>query len=124
MKEEQMKILKMIEDGVITAADGMKLLEAINDEPQATEGEKSETVEWVKIKVSDPKRVNKDVNIKLPMSLIKIGMKIGEKFSVNFGTNLDPGDFQKILEAIQEGGAGEVINIETDDGQIVEISLV
>jgi hypothetical protein len=124
MKEEQMKILKMIEDGVITAADGMKLLEAINDEPQATEGEKNETVEWVKIKVSDPKRVNKDVNIKLPMSLIKIGMKIGEKFSVNFGTNLDPGDFQKILEAIQEGGAGEVINIETDDGQIVEISLV
>lgn len=124
MKVEQMKILKMIEDGVITAADGMKLLEAINDEPQTTEGEKNESVEWVKIKVSDPKRVNKDVNIKLPMSLIKIGMKIGEKFSVNFGTNLDPGDFQKILEAIQEGGAGEVINIETDDGQIVEISLV
>ncbi|MBE0449441.1 MAG: hypothetical protein IBX70_01225 [Clostridia bacterium] len=53
MKEEQMKILKMIEGGVITAADGMKL-----------------------------------------------------------------------LEAIQEGGASEVINIETDDGQIVEISLV
>lgn len=124
MKEEQMKILKMIEDGVITAADGMKLLEAISEEPQATESNKNDSVEWVRIKVTDPKRANKDVNIKLPMSLIKIGMKIGEKFSVNFGTNLDPGDFQKILEAIQEGGAGEVINIETDDGQIVEISLV
>ncbi|MDW7660224.1 MAG: hypothetical protein SCL54_02235 [Bacillota bacterium] len=124
MKEEQMKILKMIEEGVITAADGMKLLEAISDEPEVNESAKNESVEWVRIKVSDPKRVNKDVNIKLPMSLIKIGMKIGEKFSVNFGTNLDPGDFQKILEAIKEGGAGEVINIETDDGQIVEISLV
>ncbi|MCD4713902.1 MAG: hypothetical protein K8R73_11510 [Clostridiales bacterium] len=124
MKEEQMKILKMIEDGVITAADGMKLLEAISDEPEVNESAKNESVEWVRIKVSDPKRVNKDVNIKLPMSLIKIGMKIGEKFSGNFGTNLDPGDFQKILEAIKEGGAGEVINIETDDGQIVEISLV
>lgn len=124
MKEEQMKILKMIEDGVITAADGMKLLDAISDEPEFSEGSKSESVEWVRIKVSDPKGVNKDVNIKLPMSLIKIGMKIGEKFSVNFGTNLEPDDFQKILRAIQEGGAGEVINIETDDGQNVEISLV
>lgn len=124
MKEEQMKILKMIEEGVITAADGMKLLEAISDGPQVNESIRSESVEWVRIKVSDPKRVNKDLNIKLPMSLIRIGMKIGEKFSVNFGTNLEPGDFQKILEAIQEGGAGEVINIETEDGQIVEISLV
>lgn len=75
--DEKLKILKMLEEGKITSEEAAKLLETIEGKLQKIEGK----ARWLKVKVLEGG--TQKVNIKVPLSLIKIAAKIGGKININ-----------------------------------------
>lgn len=119
MSEDRLQILKMIENGTISADDGLKLLDAVSGKSEETKSDKSipKGVKWVRVVVTDEMK-SKTVDIKLPSSLFKI---FGTKIVKGLDTEID---MDEILELIRSGVEGELVNITTDDGHLVVISLV
>ena len=114
--EERMQILKMIEEGQITAEEGAKLLEAL-EEP-AREREEG-PARWFRVRVTDMFTGKHKVNINLPLGLVNIGAKIGAKFAAPFDLNME-----EILRAVKEGAQGKIVDVEdSEDGERVEIYI-
>lgn len=122
-KDEKLQILKMIEEGKITSEEGISLLEVLDDtKDKYVENKESK---WIKIKVLEPEGNNK-VNVSIPVSLIDAGMKLAGKVAPNFVPELkesgfDEKDLMEILEAIKNGASGKLVDIESGNGEKVEI---
>lgn len=122
MQEDQMKILKMIENGTITADEGMKLLQAIGGEEKKSSTNRISKPSHVRILVENEFK-SKPVTVKLPIGLFKAGIKLGEKFSPEFQGAMSEVDYDAILTAINEGTMGEIMSVDTDDGSHVSIFI-
>ncbi|MBU2574677.1 MAG: hypothetical protein KKH28_11435 [Elusimicrobia bacterium] len=123
MNEEKMKILKMLEEGKISSAEAMELLEAL----ARLEGKESRSAKsggrFLKIRVYESGSPDAKVNVNIPIAWSKfmapfIEQKIGQKMREK-GYEMD---VEKIREAIEAGDAGKIIDI-NDGGNKVEISI-
>ena len=126
--EERMKILKMVEDGKVSAEDGAKLLAALDDTrkggtrgmppmPPPAPGNTA-SGRWLRIRVTDAGTGRQKVNVNIPMGLVNVGLKMGAKFA----PDIDGMDMQQITEAINTGMTGKIIDVVDDeDGEHVEI---
>lgn len=123
MNEDQMKVLKMIEMGTITAEEGYKLMEAINN-PVKNSGDKRHKREAksIRLVISDV-HDEKQVNVRLPIGLFKAGIKIGEKFSPELQTSMQEINYEEVKRAFEAGESGEVTTIETNDGHTIHIYI-
>lgn len=128
--EERLKILKMIEEGKISAEDGAKLLAALSAAPPkpssgaggfAGSGPLSGLpARYLRVRVTDMYSGKAKVNINLPISLVNVGMKIGARFAPNLGEE----DASAIVEAIRSNAMGKIIDVQDEtDGEHVEIYL-
>lgn len=121
--EERMKILKMVEDGKITAEDGARLLAALDDSrrsarPQSPPLGTTGSGRWLRIRVTDISNGRPKVNVNLPMGLVNVGLKMGAKFA----PEVQGMDVQQIADAINSGMTGKIIDVTDDeDGEHVEI---
>ncbi len=122
--EEKYKVLKMVEQGTIKAEEAGKLLDvleksSIGDGPSNEAGDVSfRSGKWLKIKVTDINSGKTRVNIRLPISLISSGIKLGMKFV----PEAEGIDAVKIMDAIRDGGVGKIVDaVEDDDHERVEI---
>ena len=118
--EERLQILKMIEEGKISAAEGAELLRALD-----TKGDRGPTLEpmkgtsnprWFRVRVTDVQTGRNKVNVNIPIGLVNVGIKMGARFA----PELDQGQYGHLLEAIRGGRQGKVIDIE-EEGEHVEI---
>jgi hypothetical protein len=127
---EQLKILEMIENGQISAAEGMELLEALktNSEPVTETGTyqlpiAKRNYKFLKIKVtSDNKTVN--VNVNIPIRLLTTIGEIAGKVTAYIpadaraqmeakGIDISSIDFGRIIEELLDGTL--------DDPNIVDV---
>ncbi len=118
MREEKLQILKMIEEGKITADEGVKLLnalEAAEEKIVETEGAK-----WLKVRVNGRDGKQK-VNVNIPISLIDIGLKIGTKCHSDLEKQLGGIDLEQIIKYVKEGAEGKLVEVEDDNGDKVEV---
>ena len=81
MNEERMKILNMLEEGKISAEEADKLISAISNQNENISVEKSGGLPkylYIQVNSSDKteNEKNEDVNIKVPMALLKAGVNI------------------------------------------------
>jgi hypothetical protein len=122
--EERMKILKMIEEGKLSAEEGTKLLTALNDKrlptpprPPGTPGRPR----WLRIRVTDVRTGRSKASVQIPLSLVDAGMKIG----AHFAPEVEGVDMTRVMEALRSGAsdvAGKIIDvIDEEDGEHVEI---
>jgi hypothetical protein len=114
--EERMRILRLIENGQLTAEEGARLLGAMDDGSRPARPSRAQ---WVRIRVTDVKTNRQKVNVNIPVGLISIGVKLGARFasSANNNVNLD-----ELMEAIRGGATGKLVDIEDmEDGERVEI---
>jgi len=117
--EERMQILKMIESGQISAEEGARLLQAIEDTSQKEQASKSEHApRWFRVRVTDMRTGKTKVNVNIPISLVNVGMRMGARFAPEVeGLNLD-----QVIQAVKQGAQGKVIDVEDEeDGEHVEI---
>ncbi len=118
LKEERMEILKMIEDGKISSKDGLELLSALEERNETLSTHKSK---WIKIRVFDPKDKNK-VNVNIPIALVDIGLKFITKISPELKEyNFEGIDINEITELIKSGAQGKIVDVESENGEKVEI---
>lgn len=114
--EEKMKILKMIEEGVITSEEGLKLIEAIEDDKEPVRVKKKEG-KWIKVKVNDGSDTK--VNVNIPVALAKLGINIASKYGAGID-EMKNIDFDEIIRLIEEGAEGKIVEVE-DGNTVVEV---
>lgn len=65
------------------------------------------------------------VRINLPIPLVKLGMELGmEMPQVSGNESLKGVDFEKIMELVDKGLVGKLIEVESAEGDIIEIEVV
>ena len=117
--EERLQILKMIENGQISAADGAQLLEALergNTKERPESG--GSRPRWFRVRVTDMRTGKRKVNVNIPMGLVSVGVRMGAKFAPDMADI----DIDEIIQAIKEGAQGKIVEVEDEeDGERVEI---
>jgi len=76
MTEEKIRIIKLVEDGKISAAEAAQLLEAL-DKTDAKPSPKELKRKWIHIKVN--KDGEQNVDVRIPLALLKFGFRFAPK---------------------------------------------
>jgi len=119
--EERMKILKMIEDGKLSAEEGTKLLATLSEKrgptPPRAPGMPG-APRWLRIRVTDVHTGRSKASVQIPLALVDAGMKIG----AHFAPEVEGVDMANVMEAMRSGMTGKIIDVTDDeDGEHVEI---
>ena len=116
--EERMQILRMIENGQISADEGAQLLSALEEASSTETQGKRESAKWFRVRVTDMKTGKNKVNVNIPMGLVNIGMRLGARFA----PEMEDLDVDGIITAIRSGAQGKIVEVEdSEDGERVEI---
>jgi hypothetical protein len=118
MSEERARILQMISEGKISAEEGAKLLNALRSSSASPQGPREGVARWFRVRVTDIATGRTKVNVNLPLSLVKAGIKMGARFA----PDVEELDWDELVIAIQEGAAGKIVEVEDEeDGEKVEV---
>ena len=110
--EERMRILKMIENRQISAADGTQLLQALpNASPGDTGRGASPRARRLRVQVSELGSGKVKVNVNVPLDLLDVGLKMGARFAPDMAGM----DLQAVKDAIKEGLQGKVMDVEDEE---------
>ncbi len=118
LKEERMKILDLLSKKIISAEEAEKLLSSIgvDEENEVVQVEKKNQFRMLKILINSADGDN--VNVQIPIEFAKL-------LKSNKFTNLNTGDLDldidELIEMIQSGASGELVNINSADGDTVRI---
>jgi hypothetical protein len=123
--EERMKILKMVEEGKVSAEEGAKLLAALAEGRKSPGGGSSAgpggaagDARWFRVRVTDLSTGKPKVNVNIPMGLVNVGIKMGARFA----PNLEAEQMEAIAEALKSGAVGKIVDVtDEEDGERVEI---
>lgn len=119
--EERMQILKMIEEGKISASEGAELIRALDRDDAGKEKEPlkgASAPRWFRVRITDTSTGKNKVNVNIPMGLVNVGMKMGARFA----PEIEGAEFEKVTELIQSGAQGKVMDIiDNEEGERVEI---
>ena len=128
--EDKKRILKMIEEGKITAEEAIKLLDVLDSNEKCDGIVKSEVVEdddffdlkndgkcgkilFVRVKSNDGSKVK----INIPLEFIKIMGGIGSMYSKELEKyNID---IEKLMNAIDNGFVGRLVDVESGNDKVV-----
>jgi hypothetical protein len=132
--QERMKVLEMLKEGKITPEAAAQLLDAVESEPakavrpvmpQAPLPSESpdapaRTARWLRVRVTDTDTGRPRVNVRLPISLVNMGMKLGARYS----PEIEGIDMAALLQAVQESEPGPFVDVyDEEDGEHVEVFL-
>src|SRR5512143_976257 len=123
--EERMRILRMIQEGKITAEEGAKLLAALRESRK--EGRTSGGMViasgrnpkgMLRVRVTDMITGKAKVSVNLPMGLVDAGMSIASQYAPNI-------DFAQIADAIRSGSMeGKIVDVvDEEDGEHIEVFI-
>jgi hypothetical protein len=143
--QESLKILQMIEQGQISAEEGIRLLNASEGDatpeaaapapepviasavpepapaPDSAETPVSGAAPlkgWLRVRVTDIATNRSKVSVNLPLGLMAAGMKIGS----HFAPELNNVNLAEVLSEIKSTAPGKIIDVMDDeDGEHVEI---
>lgn len=125
--EERLKILRMIQESKITAQEGILLMEAL--ETKKSPAAKPPTVpaqpitrgaRYLRVRVTEVGTGKVRVNVRLPISVVNAGIKMGARFS----TELEGIDLGSLMDYIHSGETGQVLDVfDDEDGEHVEIFI-
>jgi hypothetical protein len=137
--EERMKILTMVQEGKISPEDAAQLLEAIGEgsrssaaaqaaqrgvpgvpagEPPA--GGLGRRPRWLRVRVTDTNTGRPRVNVRLPVSMVNVGLKMGSRFA----PQVEGLDAEQLMQIIESGEIGQIVDVfDEEDGEHVEVFL-
>lgn len=132
--EERMKILQMLQDGKISPESAAQLLEAMGEggpdpapipasAPAVMNAEVQEggrKPRWLRVRVTDTDSGRPRVNVRMPIGLVNLGLKLGAKYS----PEIEGIDMVALLQAAQSGETGAFVDVfDEDEGEHVEVFL-
>ena len=119
--DERVKILKMVEEGKITAAEGAKLLAALSESRQTARKPSLRSsgsgASWLRVRVTDMITGKTKATVNLPLGLVDAGLNIASKYAPDVA-------FDELIVAINEGAEGKIIDVyDEEDNEHVEIYI-
>jgi len=127
--EERIKILSMLQDGIINADQAAKLLESLSDGTSEqktslpnTEGKlnNNKSGKYFRVRVTDSESGKTRVNIRLPIGLVGAGLKMGMKFS----PEIEGIDADTLHTFLTNGEIGQIVDVfDEEDGEHVEVFI-
>ena len=126
--EERLKVLKMVQEGKITAEMGAELLKALDVTSKKTDAEDRASISFpgksggrfFRVRVTDTDTGRARVNIRLPLGMVNAGLRMGMRFS----PEVDGVDAARLAEALASGETGKIIDVyDDDDGEHVEVFI-
>ncbi len=117
ISEERMQILKMIEEGKVSAQEGLELMNALDQAPAEESLTNATHAKWIKIRVMTMDGIVK-TKVNLPISLVDIGLKLGTSYAPQMmESGLNKIDIKTIMEAVKNGAQGKIAEIEDEERQ-------
>ncbi|MDE0142545.1 MAG: hypothetical protein OXI80_02545 [Caldilineaceae bacterium] len=121
--EERMRVLKMIEEGKISAKEGARLLSALGKSDEQARRQRG-TAEagaegggrWLRLRVSDTRSGKTRVNLTIPIGLVNMGLAVGARFVPDVAEL----DVEEIRDALRSGLNGKILEVH-DEEELVEI---
>ena len=129
--EERLKILDLVYEGKISPEEGVRLLEALTKSQPSRPAMSPPAIppappippggpRWLRVRVTDTATGKTRVNVRLPVSVVNAGVKMGARFS----PELDEDQMSDILNAIHAGEVGQILDVTNDeDKERVEVLL-
>jgi len=120
------QILEMVKEGTISVEEGVQLLSALDETkttvtPVSNLSKKPLSKRMLRVDVD-----SKDgkVKVNIPLSLAKIGLDISNQLNIN-GKQLDLKgiDLDEILSRIDDDASGEIVTVDTEDGEKVRVFI-
>jgi hypothetical protein len=117
--EERMRILTMVSEKQITAAEGARLLEALRaSESEDQDRSDANRPRWLRVRVTDRATGKTKVNVNIPVGLVDVGLKMGARFAPEMAGM----DLQAIQAAVKNGYQGKIVEVEDEqDDERVEV---
>ena len=122
--DERLRILKMVEQGTISAEDGSRLLEALSASDRRRSqipppgGATTSSGRWLRVRVTDARTGRNKVNVTIPMGLVDVGLKMGARFA----PEMEGFDLTQLAEMVRSGATGKLVEVQDqEDGELVEI---
>jgi hypothetical protein len=124
--EERLKILKMVQDGTISAEEGAKLLKALTSSSQKLRPRQATITasgaRWLRVRVTDMSTGKSKVNVNLPLKLVDAGINIAAQF-VPEDIELE-GIMSAVNEAIGDNMIGKIVDVvDGEDGEHIEVFI-
>jgi hypothetical protein len=118
--EERLKILSMIAEGKISAEEGAQLLKALQTASGKAQSPAVRATDprFLRVRVTSIDSGRVKANISIPLSLINVGLRMGARFA----PELEGLDFEEVMQAVEQGQLGKVIDVEDEvEGERVEM---
>jgi hypothetical protein len=122
MKEEVMRVLKMVEEGKISAEKGAELIEAMKGENLPVSYEPKVSNDEMMLKVRVISAQNDNVNVQLPVKFIKGVLASCGKMPMNI-KGMEGLDIDMLLQAIDSGLTGKLVDVKSANGDLVEVVI-
>jgi len=131
--EERIKILQMVQDGKISAEEAAQLLETLEEGERpmgrsmppippgmSVEGGLGRKPRWFRVRVTDTDSGKPRVNVRLPIGMVNIGLKMGTRFA----PEVEGLDTAALMQMIESGEIGQIVDVfDEKDGEHVEVFL-
>jgi len=126
--EERMRILMMIQEGKISATEGARLIEALDDlskptpppSPSAGAVPSGKKPQYLRVLITDTDTGKARVNVRLPVSLINSGIRMGARFA----PEIEGLDMEDLNAWLNSGEIGQIVDIfDEEDGEHIEVFL-
>jgi len=126
MDNERMMILKMVQDGKISADEAAKLFEALDKNKENENSDQKDEVgakqhgKFFRVRITDADCGKIRANIRIPLNI----MDIGAKFGAHFAPQIDGIESEELMRAVRSGEVGKIIDVfDDEDGEHVEIFI-
>ncbi len=119
--EERLRILKMIQEGKISAEEGANLLKALAAAKKTSRSPAgTSSARWFRVRVTDTETGKAKVSVSIPMGLVNVGIKMGARF-IPDSANID---LEALSAQLQSGVQGKIIDvIDEEEGEHVEVFI-
>lgn len=128
-KEERLRVLRMIQEGKLSPDEAASLLETLDESanPPRTESVSpssgstaGKSNRWFRVRVTDTNTGKTRVNVRMPISVVNAGLKMGVKFAPQV-EGLDP---ETLMDLINNGELGQIVDVfDDEDGEHVEVFI-
>ncbi len=125
MNDNRSEILSQLASGQISAEQAAEQLRGPSAPPELPRPPRAPEPaalanRWLRVRVTDLDTGRQRVSVNLPLSWLSIGLRIGAKFSPEVAAL----DANELLDALQSGNSGQVVDVEDlDDGHRVQIFI-
>nr|WP_097027957.1 hypothetical protein [Clostridium peptidivorans] len=122
MKEEVKRILKMVEEGKIDSDKAIELIEALDKFASVQQLTVSQNLDKM-LKVRVLSATNDTVNVNIPVKFLKAIGNAVNNIKIPGVSEQEGIDIKMIMEAIDSGLEGKIVDVKSSNGDIVEVCI-